>query len=71
MPQGAIFPPQEQLGVYIQPLVQGRGCHVEFSLFFDKDDMSASRSVQNAVYRRLGIACAARRLLQPPLRALE
>ena len=34
---GARFP-WERLGVYIQPLVQGRGCHVEYSLFYDESD---------------------------------
>jgi FAD/FMN-containing dehydrogenase len=28
----------ENLGAYIQPCVQGRGCHTEFDLFFDETD---------------------------------
>lgn len=30
--------PEDQIGVYIQPLVQGRGYHVEFNLFYDGCD---------------------------------
>ena len=30
--------PKERLGVYIQPLVQGRGCYVEFNLYYNEAD---------------------------------
>lgn len=30
--------PAERLGGYVQPMVQGRGCHIEFSLSFDPDN---------------------------------
>lgn len=35
--------PAESLGAYIQPCVQGRGCHSEFDLFLDETD---SRQVE-------------------------
>jgi hypothetical protein len=34
--------PEGRIGAYIQPLVQGRGCHVEFNLFYDECDASRS-----------------------------
>jgi FAD/FMN-containing dehydrogenase len=37
--------PGERIGVYIQPLVQGRGCHVEFSLFFEKGDAASAEAL--------------------------
>jgi FAD/FMN-containing dehydrogenase len=30
--------PTSDIGVYIQPVVQGTGCHCEFSLFYDPDN---------------------------------
>ena len=38
--------PGEKLGVTLQPQVQGRGCHVEFSLFFEGDDTRESAAAQ-------------------------
>ncbi|MBN1322184.1 MAG: FAD-binding oxidoreductase [Thermoleophilia bacterium] len=36
--------PWEDIGVYIQPVVQGTGCHCEFDLFHDPADSAASRT---------------------------
>jgi FAD/FMN-containing dehydrogenase len=30
--------PRDDIGAYLQPLVQGRGCHCEFNLFCDDSD---------------------------------
>jgi FAD/FMN-containing dehydrogenase len=30
--------PDDNIGAYIQPMVQGRGCHCEFNLFCDDSD---------------------------------
>ena len=40
---------EERLGIYIQPLVQGRGCHVEFSLYYDEAD-PAEKSVADRLF---------------------
>jgi FAD/FMN-containing dehydrogenase len=32
--------PVSDLGVYLQPIVQGTGCHCEFNLFYDPDNKS-------------------------------
>jgi hypothetical protein len=37
---------QENIGGYIQPVVQGRGCHCEFNLFYDKADQTKKAEVQ-------------------------
>jgi hypothetical protein len=37
--------PAENIGVYIQPMVQGRGCHCEYNLFYDKTDSAAVKEV--------------------------
>jgi FAD/FMN-containing dehydrogenase len=38
--------PLEDIGGYIQPMVQGRGCHCEFSLFFDESNPSEKEKVE-------------------------
>jgi len=37
------FPP-ENIGVYIQPLVQGTSCHCEFNLYFNPDNPEESKT---------------------------
>jgi len=37
--------PVEDIGVYIQPVVQGTSCHCEFDLFHDPADGAAARTV--------------------------
>jgi hypothetical protein len=32
--------PPEDIGGYVQPMVQGRGCHCEYNLFYDSSDIS-------------------------------
>ena len=38
----------EQLGCYLQPIQQGRGCHVEFTLLFDPTDAAQKAGVERA-----------------------
>lgn len=35
--------PEEEMGVYIQPLQQGRACHLEFNLFYNSSEESEAR----------------------------
>ena len=37
---------EESLGVYIQPIQQGRGCHMDFTLMYDPDDEGMSSEVK-------------------------
>jgi hypothetical protein len=39
------YPPQE-LGIYLQPVQQGRNCHCEFNLFFDPSNAKESKKVE-------------------------
>jgi len=39
------FPP-ENIGAYVQPMVQGRGCHCEFDLFYSAADTSESETAR-------------------------
>ena len=39
--------PKENVGVYIQPMVQGRGCHCEFSLPCDTSNPEEATEVKN------------------------
>ena len=39
--------PKEDLGVYIQPIQQGRACHCEFNLTYDPTDSDAVRMVKD------------------------
>lgn len=42
--------PPGELGVYVQPVLQGRACHLEFNLFFDPaDGASGPRVLEAAV----------------------
>jgi FAD/FMN-containing dehydrogenase len=38
--------PVDDIGGYIQPMVQGRGCHCEFSLFCNERDVKETAEVQ-------------------------
>jgi hypothetical protein len=38
--------PREDIGGYIQPMVQGRGCHCEFNLFCDESDNTELEEVK-------------------------
>jgi FAD/FMN-containing dehydrogenase len=40
----------EDLGAYIQPCVQGRGCHSEFDLFFDETDSQETELVRELFF---------------------
>jgi FAD/FMN-containing dehydrogenase len=37
----------QDIGGYIQPMVQGRGCHCEYNLFYPKDDTKRSAEVNS------------------------
>ena len=37
--------PPERLGVYLQPVNQGRACHVEFTLFYDPEDTAETQAM--------------------------
>jgi hypothetical protein len=39
--------PAENLGMYIQPIQQGRNCHVEFTMMYDPTDKKEETIVQN------------------------
>jgi hypothetical protein len=39
--------PTSDAGVYIQPIVQGTGCHCEFNLFYDPDNSSEKNRVKD------------------------
>lgn len=41
--------PAEDMGVYIQPIVQGTGCHCEFDLFHDPGDIAGLERVKSFV----------------------
>jgi FAD/FMN-containing dehydrogenase len=43
--------PAGEIGVYLQPIVQGVNCHCEFNLFYDSDDVRASARVKELVNR--------------------
>jgi FAD/FMN-containing dehydrogenase len=38
--------PVSDMGVYIQPIVQGTGCHCEFNLFYDRGNASESNRIK-------------------------
>jgi FAD/FMN-containing dehydrogenase len=38
--------PATELGIYIQPIQQGRNCHLEFTFYYDPDDSSEVSSVK-------------------------
>ncbi len=39
--------PVSDLGTYIQPMVQGCGCHIEFNLFYDPDNQAEACQVKD------------------------
>ena len=39
--------PISDLGVYVQPMVQGCGCHMEFNLFYDPDNQKEACQVKD------------------------
>ena len=43
-----------RLGIYLQPIVQGTSCHVEFSLFYDRADARESATVRELAIRVIG-----------------
>jgi hypothetical protein len=45
--------PVSDMGVYIQPIVQGTGCHVEFNLFYDSRNAAQVRTLSGAATRAL------------------
>ncbi len=38
--------PMEEIGIYLQPIQQGRSCHLEFTLFFDPADLAEAQRVE-------------------------
>ena len=38
--------PVTKIGIYLQPIVQGTNCHVEFNLFYDPTDLAEARTVR-------------------------
>jgi hypothetical protein len=38
--------PADEMGIYIQPMVQGRGCHCEFNLFYDPSRVTEADNVK-------------------------
>lgn len=43
----AVGYPTANIGVYLQPIVQGTACHLEFTLFYDPDNSKDSDQVHN------------------------
>ncbi len=41
--------PREELGIYLQPIQQGRACHLEFHLYYDPSDKSSALSVEEII----------------------
>lgn len=39
--------PASEMGIYLQPIVQGSNCHVEFNLFFDPSNLKEVERVKN------------------------
>ncbi|MFB0563494.1 MAG: FAD-binding oxidoreductase [Candidatus Lokiarchaeia archaeon] len=39
--------PSTELGMYIQPVIQGVGCHCEFNLMYDRDNPVESERIKN------------------------
>lgn len=40
----------DQLGTYLQPMVQGRGCHCEFTLFLDDRDEREATRIEKLIF---------------------
>lgn len=39
--------PREQIGVYLQPIVQGTSCHCEFDLYFDPENKKEAKKAKD------------------------
>jgi FAD/FMN-containing dehydrogenase len=39
--------PASEMGIYLQPIVQGTNCHVEFNLFYDPENRSESGRIRD------------------------
>lgn len=50
--------PAERIGVYIQPIQQGRNCHLEFTLYYDPADAAKAEELFDAASRALSEAGA-------------
>jgi hypothetical protein len=44
--------PASEMGIYLQPIVQGTGCHCEFTLFYDRSNVKDSARIKE-------LSCAA------------
>jgi hypothetical protein len=38
--------PATEMGVYLQPIVQGSNCHCEFDIFYDREEPGASKKIK-------------------------
>jgi FAD/FMN-containing dehydrogenase len=47
--------PFDDIGCYIQPMVQGRGCHCEFDLFYDGSNTAVTSRVKSLFQEASGI----------------
>lgn len=45
--------PKERIGIYIQPIQQGRNVHLEFTIYFNPDDTPKARELFEAASRAL------------------
>jgi FAD/FMN-containing dehydrogenase len=43
--------PSSDIGVYVQPMVQGSACHCEFNLFYDPEDKKEAARIQELYVR--------------------
>ena len=43
----AVGYPADKMGIYLQPIVQGSSCHVEFNLFYDPTDKTETCAVRS------------------------
>jgi glycolate oxidase len=50
--------PKERIGTYIQPIQQGRNCHLEFTLYYDPQDAAKAGELFSAASRALSEAGA-------------
>jgi hypothetical protein len=39
--------PIDELGIYLQPIIQGVNCHCEFSLFYDSENPGETDRIRN------------------------
>src|SRR5208283_2327760 len=45
--------PASEIGIYLQPIVQGTTCHCEFNLFYDPSDSDESTRVERLSHRAI------------------